>query len=384
MKRALVLGGGFSGCCSAHLLSDKGWEVTLIEKAPFLGGGNKTRYLGGHPYTFGPRHFLTTWTNVYEFLNKYVPLRSCSEHEFLTYVETDNSFYGYPIHQDDLPKMPDYEKINTELDVLRHINSGGTTDAGAINKYTGAKNAKNLEDYWINSIGDTLYNKFVNNYSKKMWMLDDNSLIDEFGWSPKGATIKQGPRAAWDQSISAYPIASNGYDDYFDISTRNVKVHLSTVCDKYDIQSKSVWIKGEKLQFDIIINTISPDILFEFCFGELPYVGRELIPIVLPTEYVFPKNVYMVYYAGAENYTRAVEYKKFTKHSAPTSLITIEIPSRKNKLYPLPINSERAIAKKYLDLMPEGVYSIGRMGGYSYNVDIDDTIEQSMRVVSSL
>jgi arginyl-tRNA synthetase len=31
----------------------------LIEKGSNIGAGNYTNFYGGHPYTFGPRHFLT-------------------------------------------------------------------------------------------------------------------------------------------------------------------------------------------------------------------------------------------------------------------------------------------------------------------------------------
>ena len=63
-----------------------------------------------------------------------------------------------------------------------------------------------MEDYWINSIGKTLYKKTIDKYNKKMWLVNDNKKIDTFKWSPKGATLKSGPRAAWDKAISAYPI----------------------------------------------------------------------------------------------------------------------------------------------------------------------------------
>ena len=69
-----------------------------------------------------------------------------------------------------------------------------------------------MEDYWINSIGKTLYGKTIEKYNKKMWLVNDNKKIDTFRWSPKGATLKKGPRAAWDRAISAYPIKLNGYD----------------------------------------------------------------------------------------------------------------------------------------------------------------------------
>lgn len=392
MKTALIIGGGFCGCSSAHLLTQMGgWDITLVEAAPFLGGGNKTRWHGGHPFTYGPRHFLTTWENVYEFLSSYVPMRRCAEHEFLTYIERDHTFYSYPIHRDEIAKMPDSRQIDAELSAINiaallQLSPGDieNLDARQVLKLNGAAAAKNLEEYWIYSIGKTLYGKFVEGYSKKMWMIDDNRRINDFAWSPKGATIKDGPRAAWDSSISAYPVAWNGYDDYFRIATADTKVMLSTRIEKYDIPNKTVVLNGEKRTFDVIINSISPDILFDFCHGELPYVGRDLIPLVLPIEFAFPKNVYMLYFAGSEAYTRLVEYKKFTLHKAPTTLISVEIPSRRNKLYPLPFEEEKARAKKYFDLMPDGVFSIGRAGSYLYNVDIDDTIDQSMKVAATL
>jgi len=392
VKTALVIGGGFSGCAAAHQLALLGgWDVTLVEKAPFLGGGVRTRYHGGHPFTFGPRHFLTPKEHIFAFLNKYVPLRSCADHEFLTYVERDTRFYHYPIHRDDLPTMPETKQIESELAA---INMAAFTRSSKdeldrmtpteIRRLNLAKDAKNFEEYWIYSIGRTLYNKFVDNYSRKMWLLDDNKQIDDFLWSPKGVTIKEGKKAAWDTAISAYPIAFNGYDDYFRIATAKAKILLSTEIERYDIPKKTVVLHGESKTYDIIINTISPDVLFNHCYGELPYVGREIYPIVLPVEFVMPAHVYFCYYAGKEQFTRIVEYKKFTQYKAPTTLITLEVPSRKNKLYPMPFEAEKAKAQKYFSEMPDGVFSIGRMGSYLYNVDIDDTIDHAMQVAAKL
>ena len=61
--------------------------------------------MGGHPYTFGPRHFITE--KYLMILNKYVPLRDCGEHEFKTYVEKDDAFYS-SINEKDIKTMPDY------------------------------------------------------------------------------------------------------------------------------------------------------------------------------------------------------------------------------------------------------------------------------------
>jgi len=374
LKKVLIIGGGFAGCSAAHQFEILGnWEVTLVEKAPYLGAGVRTNWYGGHPYTFGPRHFLTPHNEIYEYLNKIIPLRKCSEHEFLTYVERDNDFYAYPMNMQDIKNMPDYPKIKNEIEEKKKLS------------FSGAKNAKNLEEYWIESVGQTLFDKYIDGYNKKMWLVDSCKEIDTFNWSPKGVTIKDGPRAAWDSVISAYPYAKNGYNDYFDISTKSAKVLLSTSIQKINLEKKQVEINGEKNSFDVIINTISPDILFGCCYGELRFLGREFHKIVFPVEEVFPKNVYFLYYANDEKFTRLVEYKKFTQHKSKNTLVGMEIPSLKGgKHYPLPFKKDQELAKKYLDELPDGIFSIGRAGSYLYGLDIDDCIRQSMIMINMI
>jgi len=362
MKKALIIGGGVAGCAAAHQLTLLGgWDVVIVEAAPFLGAGVRTFWYGGHPYTFGPRHFLTQNQAVYDYMDAICPLRSCADHQFITYVERDNAFYNYPIHEDDIAHMPDRDTITAERQSA-----------------CGVAAAKNLEEYWIGSVGRTLYDKLIDKYNKKMWLVDDNRRIDTFNWSPKGVAIKSGSRAAWDTALSAYPSAPDGYNRYFDVATAGVTVLLATRIERYDLPARTVWFSGEKRTFDVIVSTIAPDVPFERTFGELAFIGRDFHKIVLPTEHVFPEHVYFLYYANDEAFTRLVEYKKFTHHRSPTSLVGMEIPSHNGKHYPLPFKSEQELARKYYALMPDHVYSIGRAGSYRYGLDIDDCIEQAM------
>jgi UDP-galactopyranose mutase len=362
MKNALIIGGGFSGCASAHQLTLMGgWDVTLVESAPVLGAGVRTQWYGGHPYTFGPRHFLTQNEEVYRYLDQIIPLRPCADHQFITYVEPDNAFYNFPIHMDDVRGMKEWPAIQQEMVAAK-----------------GAAEATNLEEYWLRSVGKTLYNKFIDQYSKKMWLVEDNRELDTFNWSPKGVALKEGPRAAWDQAKSAYPYAPDGYNAYFDIATAGIRVLLNTSIERYNIPEKEVVLLGETKKYDLIVNTISPDLIFEECHGPLAYIGRDLHKIVFPSESVFPEHVYFIYYANSEPFTRLVEYKKFSHHKSPTTLVGMEIPSLNGRHYPLPIQSQQRRAEQYFSMMPEGVFSLGRAGCYRYSVDIDDCIEQAL------
>jgi UDP-galactopyranose mutase len=367
MKKALIIGGGFAGCAASHQLHlMSGWDTTIVESSGMLGAGVRTMWWGGHPHTFGPRHFLTQNEAVWAYMDDLIPLRPIPEHEFYTYVERDNAFYSYPINTSDIPLMPDAAKVESEM-MARRI--------------TPASDAQNLEEYWIRSVGPTLYSKMVEGYNKKMWAVADNREIDDFGWSPKGVALKSGPRAAWDNALSGYPHAANGYDDYFALATQSTKVLFNTKVECRSRSRKEFLVDGKIHSFDLVVATISPDDWMNSeTYGRLPFMGRDFHRIVLPVEQALPANTYMLYYANSEQFTRAVEYKKFTRHQSPTTLLGLEIPSRNGKHYPMPFKAEQRRAARYHAMMPPGVYSIGRAGSYRYGLDMDDCIEQAMQI----
>ena len=232
-------------------------------------------------------------------------------------------------------------------------------------------------------VGYTLYSKYIDKYSKKMWRIDDNKLIDRFNFfsnSPKGVAIKKDNTHAWSEAISAYPKDLSGYNVFFDKVKDFSKIFFKTKIQQIIPEKMEIVVSGEKQKYDIIINTISLDTLLNNSFGELPFVGRDLITIILPQEFVFPKDVFFLYYANDEPYTRIVEYKKFTQYKSNTTLIGLEIPSKNGKHYPLPMMKYKMIQDKYESLLNDKVFSIGRAGKYDYQVDIDDCIEQALDI----
>lgn len=365
--RCIVIGGGVAGVATARMLCGINANVVLLEGSSLLGAGVRTHWHGGHPYTFGPRHFITKETKVFEYLDSIVPLRSCNEHIFLSYVEQDAQFYNFPIHTDDIQFMPDEEKIRRELNSRPEFHP-----------------EDKFEDYWVKSVGPTLYEKFVNRYTKKMWKLDHCNEFDTFNWSAKGVALKTGPRGVFDDRISAYPIAQDGYNKFFDDLPSSIDIHLETKVDSIDFKNSRVYAGEKNFEYDILINTISPDLILDSQFGELPFIGRTLHKIVLPIKEAFPDDVYFLYYTNDEKFTRIVEYKKFTKHNSNQTLLGLEVPDFNGRHYPMPIKSEMMKAEKYYAKMPANVFSIGRAGSYRYAIDIDDCIEQAMVVVDHI
>lgn len=373
MKTAVILGAGSAGCAAAHQirLNLPDWRVILIEKASFIGAGARTMLYAGHPYTFGPRHFLTKNEKVWEYMNEYCPLRDCRDHEFKTFVEKDNAFYNFPIHEDDIENMPEVGRIRLECDMI----------PPRYTRYFGEPT--NLEEFWKSKIGPTLYNKMIGPYTEKMWQMPAKEL-DTFNWSPKGAMIKSGPRAAWANAFSGYPRAPDGYNSWFDRCVEGCEVRFGHSVS-INPDSKEIWTNEDtQVKYDIFVNTASLDSILYSRFGQLPYIGRDFYKFVLPIEFALPEHVYFTYEGGKEPWTRLTEYKKFSHHKSPHTLLSIEIPSENGRHYPIPTKAVQAHAKKYIDLLPENVYTIGRHGTYRYEVDIAVCIEMAMALVEKI
>ncbi len=53
-KTAVVVGGGFAGCTITHMLTEKGFDVTLLEGSSVLGGGQNFLLSRASVYLWAP------------------------------------------------------------------------------------------------------------------------------------------------------------------------------------------------------------------------------------------------------------------------------------------------------------------------------------------
>jgi len=352
MKKAIIIGGGFTGCTMAYFLKQKGYVVNMYEKSNVLGGGCRTFFYRGHPYTYGPHHLIvkTEDQEAWNFFDNFIPLRKI-DHHVATFPNGGDKFFNYPPIYSDIEDMPNSETIKKELSE-RDLN----------------QQPQNLEEYWQGSAGNTLYSMFVKEYSKKMWDIKNNVELDQdISFSLKKEPVRDGIKEYFEgEKVIAYPIGLDGYNPYFEQATEDCNVFFNTAIEDYNVEKKGVLINGEWIYADVLISTISPDELMHYCYGELKYMGRDFMKIILPIEKITPDPYYFLYYAGDEPYTRIVEYKLLTGYQSKETMIGIETPSLKNKLYPYPTKTEVDRANRYFSDLPENVFSMGRLGAYKY------------------
>ncbi len=369
MRTAIILGGGVTGCALARELTARNYEVTVIEQNSFLGGGCHTFFWGGHPYTEGPRPLHVKTERIFNYINEIVPLRKF--HLFTdTYIERDRAYYSYPINMSDIAKMPDKEKIYKELEECNQN-----------------QNPENVEEAWINAVGETLYDKYVKYYTHKTWGIDDNRKLKGYKWSIKGKFIQDGDRFVTEtegRPYQAYPIEETGYNRFFEYCVKDATVYLNSHIDKIDLENKTVSFSGKEISGDMIFSTLAIDEFMNFKYGHLKYMGRKFYPIILPVEHLLIEGHHFLHYPNQEEYTRIVEYKNLTMHKAEDTLIVLEIPSHDNKLYTFDNDDDEVKkAEKYLMNLPSNVYSLGRMGSYKY-LAIGDCFEQVWKLMEKL
>jgi UDP-galactopyranose mutase len=366
-KKLLVLGAGFAGASVAHLLKRDFDEVTVLEADQHPGGGCRTQWYGGHPYTFGPRVFFSKDDEVIGALTDLVPIRRYDTISW-TYVASDGQFYNYPIQWDDLARMPDYEKIRAEIEESK----------------TRRPSVEDFEAYWIDAIGPSLYGKFVDQYSKKMWGVQSNKALNaNWEWVNRGIPIRDGDVRLYQDQFQGYPEAPDGYNGFFDRALAGTRFLPSTRVHRFDWARREVHTSAGVLTGDVIVNTLPVDYMFSLTYGHLQYCGRTFYKFVLPIERALPEGITWIHYSQDEPYTRITEFKKITGHRADSTLLGMEIPDAKSRYYPVQSPTELHRFDRYKAMFPRDFYSIGRHGSFKYK-GIPDAIRDALDVAKAV
>jgi UDP-galactopyranose mutase len=345
-KKILVLGGGVAGSSMAYYLTERGYDVTVVEKHDKVGGLARTCYYSGHPYEFGPHIWF--WPGGEEDpINATIVKLTNGElfridRRLFTYVEADGRKYRYPVHYQDIDQMPERERIHQE--VRAHRNEQLKLVEQELPELGHCKFA----DYFTAAIGPTLYNKFMANYTWKMWNIPGDELETSMVWADRfrhaytkesGQSQKRGlggydPMKFEDHTLGkgigfqVYP--KGGWNEVW-----NAMVARSTV-----VRDRIVGIRdedgrphvltagGEKFYF-AEYHTVFCSIDIDELWGEntLPYTGRMMIPLLVPgLKHAFPEGAESLHYSSCEFQTRVTEMKVITRHDSPDTLILIEVP----------------------------------------------------------
>ncbi len=343
----VVVGAGLAGLTVAErIASEKNEKVLLIEKRNHIGGNVYDSYNedGILIHNYGPHIFHTNDKEVYEYLSRFTKWNDFW-HRVLTQVdgnlipmpitlETINQLYNLSLTPEEMKEFVD--KLAVPMDEI-----------------------KTSRDVALSKVGEEIYQKFFENYTKKQWGVDpaeiDTSVISRiplrYNRDTRYFTDKyQGmPRHGYTKMCEAM------------IANPNIKIMLNT--DFEEIRNEITW--------DKLIYTGPADEYYGCKFGKLKYRSIDFVFETYDCESY--QEAPVVNYPNDYDFTRITEFKKMTWQESKKTTILKEYPQAEGEpYYPFPTADCKAQYALYQAEMEkeENVYFLGRLAEYRYyNMD---------------
>ena len=343
----VVAGAGLAGLTVAErIANEKGEKVLIVEKRSHIGGNVYDSYNedGILIHNYGPHIFHTNDREVYYYLGQFTKWNDFW-HRVLTQV--DGNLIPMPITLETINRLYHMEMTAEEMEKFIE------------KRAVPIKEIKTSRDVALSKVGEEIYSKFFENYTKKQWVVDpgeiDTSVISRiplrFNRDTRYFTDKyQGmPRCGYTRLCEAM------------IQNKKIKLLLNTDFEE---------IRGE-ISYGTLIYTGPADEYFHGKHGKLPYRSVDFLMETYDLESY--QDAPVVNYPNDFDYTRITEFKKLTGQEHRKTTIMKEFPKAEGEpYYPFPTAEARAQFALYQEEMKaeKNVYFLGRLAEYRYyNMD---------------
>jgi UDP-galactopyranose mutase len=352
----LIVGAGFSGVTLAErIATELGQKVLVVDRRNHVGGNayDEPGENGILVHKYGPHIFHTNSEKVWAYLGRFTEWRPY-HHHVLGVVDGKqvpipfnlNSIYAlFPKHM---------------ADAL----SGALIESFGYGKKVPILKLREEKEGYLKFIGDYIYTKVFNGYTRKQWGLAPEEL---------------------DPSVTArVPINISRDDFYFQDIYQAVPMAGYTVMFKrmlknnlIDVSLRTNWsdVKGF-VRANRVIFTGPIDEYFDYAFGVLPY--RSLRFDVRNHDVEYFQAVGTVNYPNEFDFTRITEQKHLTGQKARNTITITEYPEvhewgRNEPFYPIPMPQTAGMLRPYqaeARRLEGKVWFAGRLGDYAYyNMD---------------
>jgi len=351
----LVVGGGFAGCVLAErLASQLGRRVLIIDRRDHIGGNafDCLDEAGVLIHRYGPHIFHTNSQKVMDYLSQFTEWRPY-EHRVLAAV--DGQLLPIPINL-------------TTLNSLYGLNM----DSAAAARFLAARatpiaDIRSSRDVVVNQVGEELYRKFFEGYTRKQWGRDATELDKSV--TSRVPTRTDADSRYFQDTWQCMPL--EGYTRMFERMIDHPNIQFMPGTDYSDVK--------DLIPHDHLVYSGPVDEYFGYRFGKLPYRSLRFEHTTVDQP-VF-QEVAVVNYPSLEvPYTRITEYKHLTGQVHPKTSITREFPTDQgDPYYPIPAPENAALYKRYEELSERtaNVTFTGRLGTYRY-YNMDQVVAQSL------
>ena len=375
----LIVGAGLYGATTARLLYEAGYNCLILDQRPHIAGNIYSEHINGYDkHMYGPHIFHTSLQCVIDFVNRYSEWYDYQQHTLATDGEklyhlpfNMNTFYDIfgCISVEEAKKIIDKEIQEYKEQKQKEIKSN------VIPIY-------NLEEWCMLTVGKTIYEKLIKNYTEKQWGKKCTELSQEI--------IKRLPlRFSFNNNYFSerfQGIPKEGYTKFVE----NIIGDIPYLCDvKFDAEDYEYWISQVKHG---IIYCGAVDELLNYELGELEWRSLRFED----KEYIYDgynsQGCAIINDVSTNPWTRTIEHMWFLPYQSTgnESIITTEYPDKwekgKERYYPVNNDETEKKYQEYVDLLEKRMPLVrlgGRLGKYKY-FDMDDTIYEAMEDVKNI
>ncbi|NLK74610.1 MAG: UDP-galactopyranose mutase [Clostridiales bacterium] len=356
----VVVGAGLAGITMAERIANVLDEkVLIIEKRNHIAGNVYDSYNeeGILIHNYGPHIFHTNDREVYQYLSQFTQWNDFW-HRVLTYV--DGNLIPMPITVETINKL--YNLNLTCFEVEEFLK----------NQAVELSEIKTSKDVALSKVGQDIYEKIFETYTKKQWGIDPGELDTSV--------------------ISRIPIRLNRDTRYFSDRYQGMPKHGYTkMCEKM-LVNKNIHILLntdykeviDEISYDTMIYTGPTDYFYDYKYGKLSYRSINFVFETYDKEEF--QEAPVVNYPNDYDYTRITEFKKLTWQEHNKTTICKEFPTEEGEpYYPFPTKECKEQFARYKEDMKQEkkVIFIGRLAEYRY-YNMDAVVRRALQAFDEM
>ena len=254
-RRALIIGGGLTGCTVAHELAEHGWHVRIHESSELAGGLVRSATLGGVVYEpHGSHIFHTEDREVWDYVQRFVPF---NDYRHRVDIMIEGKVLNWPMLVSDIDEQSDSERIRAELAEREGVDAGARAASA------------NFEEWCLESMGPTLYERYIYPYTKKQWGREPRLLSAT--WAPRRVQLRRdNDPYLFPDPYQGRPNGKEGYTDLIEGLIAHPSIELVT---NSTLDLESTPAAAAEHDSDLVVLTCPLDIYAGSPMGELSGAG---------------------------------------------------------------------------------------------------------------
>ena len=357
--KLLMVGAGLSGAVIGRYLAEAGYDITVVDARPHIGGNCHTERdpeTGVLVHVYGPHIFHTDDAEVWDYVNAFQTFRPYKNRVKAT---TGGAVYSLPVNLHTINQF--FRKTMRPDEALAFITREQAD--------TSIADPQTFEEQALRFVGRDLYEAFFKGYTMKQWGCHPSEL--------PASILKRLPvRFNYDDNYFFHKyqgMPENGYTDMI----AKILDH-----DRIEVRLETVFDRSQASGYDHVFYSGPLDGWFDYELGRLGYRTLDFERFTYDGDYQgcavmnygevevpFTRITEHKHFAPWESHAGSVCYREFSRECGPE-----DIP-----YYPIRQVAEKALLKDYVALAEAtaGVTFVGRLGTYRY-LDMDVTIREAL------